>query len=53
MFLHIIPLLLAILSIFTSLPVAFAAKHRHLDRRSHARAPLQQVWVARNICHGD
>lgn len=42
MFLHIILLLLAIPLTFTSL--AFAAKHRHLDRRSHAHAPLQQVW---------
>jgi hypothetical protein len=42
MFIYIIILPLAITSIFSSL--AFAAKHRHLDRRSHARAPLKQVW---------
>ena len=42
MFFHMIILLLATPPIFTSL--AFAEKHRHLHRRSHARAPLQQVW---------
>ena len=42
MFLHIIFLRLAVPPIFISL--AFAAKHRQLDRRFHANAPLQQVW---------
>lgn len=45
MILHII-LLLALPPIFTFLAVAaIPAKQRHLNRSSHAHAPLQHVWL--------